>query len=71
VDGEPAPVYRANFLFRAVALPANAREVVFRFCPVSYHRGKTISGLALMAVMAFSTLALGVSRLRRRSMLSR
>ena len=71
VDGEPAPVYRANFLFRAVALPANAHEVIFRFWPVSYQRGKPISSLALMAVVVFSTLALVVSRLRRRAMLSR
>jgi len=34
VDGKRSPVLRANGIFRAVILPAGAREVVFRFEPV-------------------------------------
>lgn len=56
VDGQPAPIYRANFLFRAVKLPAGAREVVFTFAPASYAWGKTISGWAVAVVLGLSLL---------------
>lgn len=66
VDGESVPVYRANFLFRAVVLPANAREVEFTFAPASYQLGKRISHSAVIAVLGLSVLALALPRLRRR-----
>ena len=50
VDGEPAPVLRGDYLFRAVALPAGSHEVIFRFEPVSYRRGQAISALAIVLV---------------------
>ena len=46
VDEQPVPVYRADYLFRAVELPAGPHEVVFRFVPVSYQRGRIISLIA-------------------------
>ncbi len=57
VDGRPASLYRANFLFQAVALPTGAREVRFTFAPASYSWGKVLSGAAL-AVVALALLAL-------------
>jgi len=33
LDGMPTPVYRANYIFRAVALPAGSHEVDFTFEP--------------------------------------
>jgi hypothetical protein len=55
IDGRPTPVYRANYLFRGVELPAEARQVEFRFEPESYRWGRLISVLA-----ACGTLLLGV-----------
>ncbi|NBC18790.1 MAG: YfhO family protein, partial [Bacteroidetes bacterium] len=46
VDGEPSPIYRANYLLRAVPIPAGEHEVVMRFEPTSYRRGLWISGIA-------------------------
>ncbi len=43
LDGKPSPIMRANFAFRAVAVPAGEHEIVFRYEP-SYWR----PGVALM-----------------------
>ena len=56
VDGRPTPIYRANYLFRAIELPASGREVVFQFEAPSYETGKLISSLALGCVMGFTCL---------------
>jgi len=53
VDGEPVRVYRANYAFRAVEVPAGRHEVVFHFEPASYRRGRLVSLGALAAVLLF------------------
>jgi hypothetical protein len=58
VDGEPARLYRANFLFRAVAVGAGRHEVVFTFAPDSYARGKGVSLAALAVVAGISLLSI-------------
>jgi hypothetical protein len=58
VDGESARVYRANYTFRAVQVPAGAHEIVFRFEPDSYRRGRFISGITSAVVTVVGLLAL-------------
>lgn len=43
VNGQPAPLYRADGVLMAVALPAGESEVVFRFRPLSFLVGAGIS----------------------------
>jgi hypothetical protein len=43
IDGRPTAIYRANYLFRGIELPADAKEVEFRFEPASYRWGRLIS----------------------------
>jgi hypothetical protein len=51
VDGREVAVRRANFAFRAVAVPAGTHRVVFVYAPDSVRRGAQLSGLALVIVL--------------------
>jgi hypothetical protein len=51
VDGAEVPILRANYLFRAVVLPAGVHEVVFEYHPTSFRAGLTVSGV-FMALLA-------------------
>ena len=62
VDGQETPIIRANYLFRAVALPPGQHSVEFRYEPQSFLTGLRVTlGTAALTVM----LLLG-SFLRRR-----
>ncbi len=61
VDGQPSPIYRANYLFRAVFLDTGTHVVVFRFVPRSFYKG-VILGAAGIGVLG---LLVAISRLRR------
>lgn len=56
VDGRAAPVYRADYVFRAVALAAGPHEVVFVFAPRSVRVGAVVSGAAAIALLAAAAL---------------
>ncbi len=43
VDGEPVPVYRADYLFRAVPIPAGEHIIVFAYRPASFTFGAILS----------------------------
>ncbi len=51
VDGQPAPVHRANHTLLSVVLPPGAREVSLRFESPTYARGKVVSLLALLVAL--------------------
>lgn len=51
IDDNPVSVERADYLFRAVAVPEGRREIVFTFEPQSYYLGRRISLLTLGGVV--------------------
>lgn len=64
VDGQPARVFVANAVFRAVALEPGTHEVEFRFEPMTHLVGAAISGVSL--VVAVLVIAWGGRRTRPR-----
>jgi MFS family permease len=58
LDNQPVPVYAANYIFRAVVVPAaGVHTVQFHYRPRSFSLGVGISLLALCVCAALSTLA--------------
>ncbi|HEY9792780.1 MAG TPA: YfhO family protein [Candidatus Obscuribacterales bacterium] len=52
VDGRPAKLYRADYMFRGVVVPAGEHTVEFRFVPTSLFIGAGISLLFLLLLFA-------------------
>lgn len=67
VDGVEAPVYLANFLFRAVYLPPGPHTVDFVFDPLSLRLGGAVSVATLLfAALVGLVMPLAARRRRRR-----
>lgn len=64
VDGDEAPIYAADGLFRGVLVPAGDHRVEMRYVPASLRLGLGLSGMALMVLCVLG----GVS-VRKRSAL--
>jgi Bacterial membrane protein YfhO len=52
VDGHEVPIHRADYLFRAVRVPAGEHEVVFEYEPSAFRIGAGVSALALLGLVA-------------------
>jgi Bacterial membrane protein YfhO len=62
VDGQPSPVLRANYGFRAVAVPAGAHVVLMRYRPGALTAGVLVSALALAGSLLAAAGSLARSR---------
>jgi O-antigen/teichoic acid export membrane protein len=51
LDDQETPVYRANALFRAIALPPGEHRVVFRYSPLSFQVGAYLSLIGIFALL--------------------
>jgi hypothetical protein len=51
VDGKPVPILRADYLLRAVCVPAGAHQVTLTFTPPSLRIGAAITLLSLLLVV--------------------
>jgi hypothetical protein len=59
VDGQPAMLLRANYLFRAVLLPAGQHRVLFEYRPATLSRG---AGISLAAALVLLIVAVAGAR---------
>ncbi len=53
VDGQPAPILRANYAFRAVRLGPGHHTVVMSFSPPSWYIGLAVSGLTVLCLIGY------------------
>lgn len=63
VDGREVPIHRANYTFRAIAVPAGEHTVTFRYVPTELRSGAAISLVLLGLLLA--TVLIGAWRDRR------
>ncbi len=54
VDGRPQPLWRANYAFRAVYVPAGAHTVQFVFDPLIWKLGLAVSGLTVLGLFGWA-----------------
>ncbi|MBA2277026.1 MAG: YfhO family protein [Chloroflexia bacterium] len=59
VDGEEVELYRTNYLFRGVAVPAGAHDVELRYDPSSLRTGLFISSIAAFGAVGLALVAAG------------
>jgi hypothetical protein len=54
IDGEPTDYFRANYLLRALVVPAGQHTIEFKFNPTSYRVGSSVSLVAsILLLLAF------------------
>lgn len=52
LDGQPVPLWQANFNYQAVEVPSGKHQVVFRYQDNAFRLGSVLSTLALLACLA-------------------
>lgn len=67
IDGKRARIYNANYLFRAVWLPAGKHRVEFVYTPASVHWGIALSALGVALWFALVAVRVRRHRAARRS----
>jgi uncharacterized membrane protein YfhO len=65
IDGQPAPHFRADYILRAMRIPAGNHTVEFKFHPKSYFLGEKVS-LACSLLLVLMIVGTGVWEWKKR-----
>ena len=63
IDGEPAEIFRADWILRAAFIPAGEHEIVMRFDPQSFKIGERLSrasSILLIILLVLSGTGYGI-----------
>ena len=68
IDGQPTPIARADYVLRAIRVPAGRHAVVMTFDPKSVHTTEAIAytALAILALLIILMAWLGVRKAPRK-----
>ena len=58
MDGKETPIIRANYVLRALKLPAGEHKIEFKFRPQSFQTGNTMAGIS--SILLYLLLAAGI-----------
>ncbi len=61
IDGKETPILRANYVLRALNIPAGEHKIVFRFDPPAYVAGNTITTICSWLVILVLIGSIGLS----------
>jgi hypothetical protein len=67
VDGKPATYFRANYVLRAMSIPAGNHKVEFKFEPAVIQNGSTLSLISSILVLLLLTGGLYLSYKKRKN----
>jgi uncharacterized membrane protein YfhO len=67
VSGEETPIARANYILRAIRVPAGKHEVIMTFDPQTLHTTESIaySALAILGFIALANITLLIYRKKK------
>lgn len=65
IDGQPAEYFRANWILRAMVVPAGNHKIEFKFAPKLYSTGETISYISSILLLLL-IVAYGVFEIRKK-----
>ncbi|OPZ98294.1 MAG: Bacterial membrane protein YfhO [Bacteroidetes bacterium ADurb.Bin408] len=57
INGKPAEHFRANYILRAMVVPAGKNDIVFEFRPTSYYTGQKVSLAGSIMLILFLIVA--------------
>ena len=66
IDGQPVPLYRADYALRSIPVPAGRHTVAYRYDDGAFRRGSIISFVSLCAVIGITSAGVVSGRREKR-----